>query len=247
MAQKRQSNRRADARRQTRAQRREEERQQKRVPAASSGISPVQLIGGVVTVAVVAIIVVVAIIRANQAATPQQSQGTGLANPNDWNPARKMLAVGTQAPAFTLRGIDGRTYSLAAQRGHPVVLEFFAVWCPHCQREAAVIQNVAKKYESKGVRVWAILASPYGPNYDNSLGQDTSLATKADVQFFSAAYNEHVPKLIDPNFRVFNRYGYEGYPGIFVIDKQGKIVSSRAGEQPAAYLSNAIDHALNSP
>ena len=93
--------------------------------------------------------------------------------------------AGKQAPDFTLRDASGKSYHLAAQRGHPVLLEFFAVWCPHCQRESSVINQLEAAYNAKGLRTLAVLANPYGKNYDNSGGTDLTLATKSDISWFT--------------------------------------------------------------
>ncbi|MDQ6824624.1 MAG: redoxin family protein, partial [Candidatus Eremiobacteraeota bacterium] len=37
---------------------------------------------------------------------------------------------GMAAPAFSLRSLDAKPWSLAQTRGHVVVLNFFATWCP---------------------------------------------------------------------------------------------------------------------
>jgi peroxiredoxin len=94
------------------------------------------------------------------------------------------------------------------------------------------------------VRVWAILANPYGPNYDNSFGTDTSLATASDLRWFARTFHEAVPQLVDPNFHVVNRYGVSGYPSIYVIDKRGVIRYVGSGEQPYNTLASAVARAI---
>lgn len=235
---------RADARRQTtRAQRRAAERQQSKT-AKSAGLAPVQIIGGLVTLAIVAVIAVAAYGKMTNGGKGFKATGPAVTTPGAYSPQSKMLTTGTQAPNFTLTDVRGRSYSLAAQRGHPVVLEFFAVWCPHCQREASIIQRLATQYKPKGVRVWAILANPYGPNYDNSFGLDTSAASAVDLKWFANTFHEHVPQLLDPTFHVVNEYGVSSYPGIYVLNTSGKIVHSSAGEQSRSVLASAISTVL---
>jgi peroxiredoxin len=200
-----------------------------------------QMIGGAITVLVVAGIVGFAVIRANQAASSSTATGPGLTAASDpGNGPQNQLAVGTRAPGFALKDINGKVYSLALQQGHPVVLEFFAVWCPHCQAMAQVFQRLDKRYASKGVRFWQILASPYGPNYNNSYGQDTSTVSRVDVENFAKLYHETLPKLVDPTFKVVDEYGINAFPGIYIIDKNGVIKYSDNGEKPYSTLSKAI-------
>jgi thiol-disulfide isomerase/thioredoxin len=132
-------------------------------------------------------------------------------------------------------------HSLAAQRGHPVLLEFFATWCPHCHREAPVVAKVTKAYGPKGVRVWAILANPYGPNYEASAGKDVHVADTADLVDYAQTYGANYPLLIDPEFATVNRYGAQGYPTIYLIDRTGKVASVSKGEIPYALLAKQID------
>src|SRR5947209_128002 len=140
MASKRQTQR-LQAQRTTRAERRAEERAQPRVRShkTTSRKPNVALIGGIVTVLVVAAIVAIGIWRNSAASSP-----SALTVAADLNPAPNQLAVGTKAPNFTLHDASGKSYSLAAQRGHPVFLEFFAVWCPVCQGEAPTIAKINK-------------------------------------------------------------------------------------------------------
>lgn len=230
----------------TRAQRRAAERAQARQQAAQPKRDRTgQIVGGVITALILAVVVIYALVRSNALGlTGHKTAGPALAVASDLHPVSSMLAVGQKAPNFTLKSVNGKSFTLAAQKGHPVVLEFFAVWCPHCQHEAPLIQKLTNQYTAKGVRVWAILANPYGPNYDNSYGLDTTPAKKADLAWFSRTFGEHVPQLIDPHFKVVNEYGVNGYPGIYVINAHGVIVHSSSGEQPYSTLANAVNKAM---
>ena len=48
---------------------------------------------------------------------------------------KDLLSVGTVAPSFTLKDIDGKYVSLSDFRGKQVVLHFWASWCPDCREE----------------------------------------------------------------------------------------------------------------
>jgi peroxiredoxin len=211
---------------------------------ASSGprvqSSKYPLVSGIVTVLIIAGILGYVAIK-NALATPP---GPGLTNANDLNPVANQIKVGKTAPNFTLKDINGHTYTLAAQHGHPVVLEFFAVWCPICQAEAPAIAQIESSYASKGVRVWSVLANPYGKDYETSGNTDTRLAQKSDMTWFAQHFNVHHPQLVDPNFHVVNEYGIGNYPGLYVIDPKGKIIFSNAGKYPYNTLANELNTAL---
>lgn len=199
------------------------------------------ILGGAVTIAAVLVIVLSAVLRTNAS-----QSSAGLTDPKALNPASSLLQPGTMAPDFVLRNVNGTPYHLAAQRGHPIVLEFFAIWCPHCQAEAPVIARVTKQYAARGVQVWSILANPYGRSYESSGGTDLRLADKSDLTWFARKYDVRHPQLVDPKFTVVNEYGASAYPGLYVIDGTGRIVYSGSGERSYPLLARSIDTALRS-
>lgn len=205
------------------------------------GIFTFSRIGSIVTVLVVLGVFAWAVFRSNAVTTATPS---ALANPNALNPAPQLLSVGSQAPNFTLRDANGKAYSLAAQRGHPVLLEYFAVWCPICQGEAPIMAQLTKHYTPKGVRVWSVLSNPYGPNYDSSGRTDLSLATRSDLSWFARTFNVQHPQLIDPQFATVNKYGIVGYPGLYVVDPNGKITFVADQHESYSTLAKALDRAL---
>lgn len=235
------------ARRPVRSARRAQERAEKRQhsrrgrrPAyhlPSSG-----LIGGALTLLALLGVIIYTIVRMNAS----DATSGGLADAKALNPATSLLRVGQPAPNFTLRTANGKTYNLAAQRGHPVLLEFFAVWCPVCQGEAPVLAKITRQYVPKGVRVWSVLASPYGKNYDASGRSDLSLATRGDLSWYASKFDVRHPQLIDPQFGTVNRYGINAYPGMYVVDSKGVISFASVGHQGFSKLSMALENALGS-
>src|SRR3546814_11192481 len=57
------------------------------------------------------------------------------------------LPIGTQAPAAALETLDGSVTNLSSYIGKsPVLIEFWATWCPNCKALEPHMQEVAKKY-----------------------------------------------------------------------------------------------------
>ena len=75
-------------------------------------------------------------------------------------PPFNQLSVGDSAPLFSAATTQG-AFSLGATH-RPVFLEIFATWCPHCQRETVVLNQLYEKYE-KRVDFVAVTGSPYAP------------------------------------------------------------------------------------
>ncbi len=54
-----------------------------------------------------------------------------------------------EAPDFTFALLDGEKVSLSDYRGKPVVLNFWATWCPPCREETPVMVKISDKYEEQ--------------------------------------------------------------------------------------------------
>ncbi|GAC1437111.1 MAG: hypothetical protein NVSMB65_11310 [Chloroflexota bacterium] len=172
--------------------------------------------------------------------------GGGLADPQALRPAASHLPVGSKAPDFTLSTVDGKSYRLSSLRGKAVLLEFFAVWCPHCQAEAPALERLSAAYKGRAMQVLAVLANPYGKNYDVSAGTDLRLADKSDINWFEQTFAVSHPTLIDPAFTATNRYGASSYPTTYIINRGGTIRFVSSGEIPYATLAAQMDKALRS-
>ncbi len=144
------------------------------------------------------------------------------------------LKVGDTAPAFSV-ATSGGNFDLA-QVSTPVLLEVFATWCPHCQRETAVLNDVAAKYAGK-LAIVAVSGSPYGVD-------GSSPETQNDVNGFGEHFQVKYPVAFDPNLHVAQLYIKGGFPTLVLIDKNKKIAWMKSGEVPEADLTKAIDHAI---
>jgi thiol-disulfide isomerase/thioredoxin len=190
---------------------------------------------GIGTIIVVAVIVIVAVL------SNSSSNGGALTDSGKLNPKTTTLRAGSTFPNFNLATVDGKHYTLSDYKGKPVLVEFFAVWCPHCQHVAPIIDQLNATYKSKGLQVLAVLANPYGRNYDLSGGTDTRLADKGDIQWYTQQFKPSYPLLIDPNFTVVNEVGANSYPTIYTLDKSLKVHSVTQGEVPYSQLAGAIN------
>ncbi len=69
------------------------------------------------------------------------------------------LPVGTQVPALPLTSLDDRADALVNYRGLPVLLAFFATWCPDCREEMPVLEDVHLTFVNDGLKLLAVNAS----------------------------------------------------------------------------------------
>ena len=122
--------------------------------------------------------------------------------------------VGAVAPAFTLRRLEGPgKVSLAAYRGKPVVLNFWASWCEPCKSEAAVLQRDWTSYRGRGV---VFLGVDY---------HDLAF----DARRFVSAHGLTFTMLQDGSGNVTSRYGISQVPETYVLNRQGRVVAHLAG------------------
>jgi thiol-disulfide isomerase/thioredoxin len=125
----------------------------------------------------------------------------------------KPAQIGTQAPDFTVS--DGqKTVSLSQFRGKPVVLNFWATWCPPCVEEVPSIVAMQKEMGDKIV----VLAV--------SIDVDNDAYTQ-----FTAKRMPGVLTVRDGDQKVSSLYGTYGWPETYIIDPNGVIRRKLIGAQ----------------
>lgn len=149
--------------------------------------------------------------------------------------------VGQRAPEFQASTTAG--FFDLAKASKPVFLEVFATWCPHCQRETAVID---KLYATYGTRVAFVAVSGSGTAMDG-----TSESSPLDVLNFAQRFNVRYPIAYDPLIRdpnnpksVANLYLQGGFPSFAVIGKDKNVSYLGSGEVPYDQLAAQLEKVL---
>ena len=117
------------------------------------------------------------------------------------------------APSFTLPDSSGHTFNLARQRGHVVVLNFWATWCGGCKFELPYFVDYDRKYTAQGLVTVGISMDDQG---------------FPKVKPFWAAHNMPYPTVIGSD-ALSKTLGLTGMPYTLVIDRQGRIALTHAG------------------
>jgi len=137
-------------------------------------------------------------------------------------------AEGTQAPAFTLASLTAPRWTLAGTRGHVVVVNFFATWCPPCRAETPDLVAAQKRYASKGVIFVGVDAS-----------ENASL-----VSVFVKSKGIRYPIVFDSHDVVSKAYDVRAIPTTYVIDRNGVIRYRQVDQLSDSVLSGALDAVL---
>lgn len=211
------------------------------------GRPPIRLGRGIVAAVALVVVVAALIVSRSLGRSQPTSTGPALTTPTALAPAQQPLAVGTTAPDFDLATLDGQRYRLSSLRGQPVLLEFFAVWCPHCQAEVPTLNKLSSTFAPNGLKVLGILANPYGRTYDTSSGTDRSPATAEDLAWYIRTFGVNYPSLIDPTFATVNQSGVSSYPTLFIVDRNGIIRYVNLGEVTYDALVAAVTAATTGP
>ena len=136
-------------------------------------------------------------------------------------PARRrsvgLLAVGSQAPDWTLKTAEGQSVSLAGLRGKVVVLDFWATWCVPCVRAMPGIQKLHDHFKGQPVAVFGVNAREH---------------RKADPAGFMKTKGFTYAQLLKGD-QVADAYGVQGLPTFYVIGPDGRIAHAATGYNPA--------------
>ena len=119
--------------------------------------------------------------------------------------------VGKPAPDFTLKGLDGKPVHLAALKGKPVVLDFWATWCPSCIK---LLPRVQKLHREMGGRVIVLGVNDEEP---------------AKIKAFLDENNLTVPQVMDSADEAGKAYSVGIIPFTVFIDKNGTIKAVHEG------------------
>jgi cytochrome c biogenesis protein CcmG/thiol:disulfide interchange protein DsbE len=133
--------------------------------------------------------------------------------------------TGSAAPTFSLARVGGGSIDLSSLRGHVVVVNFFATWCPPCRAETPDLNAAEKRYSRDGVIFVGV--------DDRESAQLVSVwANKNGVKYRLA---------LDGDGKVEERYDVRAIPTTYVLDRNGIVRYRQVDQLDAPTMTLALN------
>ncbi|MCM1094205.1 MAG: TlpA family protein disulfide reductase [Lachnospiraceae bacterium] len=123
---------------------------------------------------------------------------------------------GAQAPDFTLKDINGGTFTLSSLRGKTVILDFWGSWCVPCLKSIPRLKEQYARYKDKGLEIVSVACS----DTDEAWRAAVNRTGMNWVNLLNDSENNDITKV----------YGIGSFPTMFIISPDGVIVRRTAGE-----------------
>lgn len=117
------------------------------------------------------------------------------------------LGTGQTAPDFEVATLEGETVKLSDFRGEPVIINFWATWCPPCRAEMPDFQEL---YETEDVEILAVNLTE-------------SEQSEQGIEDFIDELGLTFPIPMDVESDVSEMYEVQAYPTSYIVDSEGKV------------------------
>ena len=126
-----------------------------------------------------------------------------------------IVKVGEMMPSFSIVSDNGTKINSAELKGKVVLINFFATWCPPCQKElASVQQTLWPKYKDNNKFVMLVIGREHS---------DKELATYNEKKGFT------FPLYPDKSRAIFGAFAKSLIPRSYLIGKDGKVIYAGKG------------------
>ncbi|MBI5665205.1 MAG: TlpA family protein disulfide reductase [Nitrospirae bacterium] len=133
-------------------------------------------------------------------------------------------SIGAKAPDFILKDVSGKDVSLSSFKGKPVLLNFWATWCPYCRKERSHLNKLHKEYKDKGLTILSVAT-------DQSAAKVNEFLKHTPAEFIV---------LSDSGGTAASLYSVGGLPTSYLINSEGiikhRVVGFREWTDPASKM-----------
>lgn len=151
--------------------------------------------------------------------------------------------AGQPAPPLRIQSYLGpRPVALSQLKGSPVLLFFWAHWCPDCKAEGPVIAQLNSEFGSRGLMLFAP-TQLYGYG---AQGEDAQ--PKDELPYIEKVWQHYYPRLqgvpVPVSKENFNLYGASTTPTLVLLDRAGRVALYHPGALPYEELRAAIEKVM---
>lgn len=118
--------------------------------------------------------------------------------------------VGFLAPDFNLYNLDSQEIGLSDLKGKPIIINFWATWCPPCKAEMPAFEKAFQEYQATDLQIIAI----------NATDQDSQINVSQFIQQHGITF----PIPLDPTGSASRDYLIHSLPTTYFIDENGVII-----------------------
>ncbi len=130
---------------------------------------------------------------------------------------RQPALTDSQLPRINETLIDGELFNSKEFTGKPIMVHFWATWCPVCKAEADNIERLSAYYD---VVTFAVKSG-----------------TEEELQHYMREHGMHYRVINDQDGKWAELFDVQGFPTTFVYDSNGRLSSSTVGYTSTAGLA----------
>jgi peroxiredoxin len=143
---------------------------------------------------------------------------------------RGPLQIGDMAYNFIAPDLSGNVVTLADYRGRPVIINFWATWCPPCRVEMPELQAAYEEYQDEGLVILAV---------------DFQESAETVSRFFYDQMGLTFTPLLDENGRIAQQYGVSNFPTTYFVGPDGAVTAVHFGMMTRSQIDDYLAQTLN--
>ena len=112
-------------------------------------------------------------------------------------------------PTMTIPMVDGGEFQSSAYHDKPLIMHFWATWCPTCKLEISNFNTLAKEYNLITIAVQS--------------------GSNEELEKFMKEKGLQFPLINDQNGQLAKKFAIKAFPATLIFDKDGKVAFSEVG------------------